>query len=122
MRMDRRALNRNTLPFIDLHQERRTAQNRRAILNTKRLFGLALLVLIQATGLLPLTLQALAFRPKIARAAQSLAEVDKRLLSGNAEKRANGTGLKAVGALSKKPGRPPTNYRGVFDGGAKPSR
>ena len=79
MRMDRRALNRNTLPFIDLHQERRIAQNHRAILNTKRLFGLALLVLVQATGLLPLTMQTLAFRPKIARAAQSLADVDKRL-------------------------------------------
>ena len=79
MRMDRRALNRNTLPFIDLHQERRIAQNRRAILNTKRLFGLALLALIQGSGLLPLTMQALAFRPKIARAAQSLAEADKRL-------------------------------------------
>lgn len=77
--MDRRALNRNTLPFIDLHQERRIAQNRRVALNTKRLFGLALLVLVQVSGLLPLTLQALSFRPKMARAAQSLAEVDGRL-------------------------------------------
>ena len=79
MRMDRRALNRNTLPFIDLHQERRLAQNRRAALNTRRLFGLSLLVLIQAGGLFPLTMQALAFRPRIARAAQTLAEADKRL-------------------------------------------
>ena len=86
MRMDRRALNRNTLPFIDLHQERRLSQRRRATLNAKRLFGLALLVAVQVSGLLPLTMQALAFRPKIARAAQILATTDKRL---TAETQAN---------------------------------
>ena len=86
MRMDRRALNRNTLPFIDLHQERRLSQRRRATLNTKRLFGLALLLTLQVSGLIPLTMQALAFRPKIARAAQILATTDKRL---QAETQAN---------------------------------
>ncbi len=79
MRMDRRALNRNTLPFIDLHQERRLEQNRRAVRNTRRLLGLGILVLIQGSALLPLTAQSFAFVPQIVRAENSLAATDKRL-------------------------------------------
>ena len=79
MRAERIALNRDTLPFIDLHQERRAQQWRSAALNVKRLIGLTLLLTLQAGILLPLTLEALSYRPRLARAQKALAAAESRL-------------------------------------------
>ena len=78
MRAERSALNRDSLPFIDLHQERSAQQRTVFAQNCRRLAVLGILALLCLGGLLPLTTTVRSYRPLLSVAERDLSMTQTR--------------------------------------------